>query len=1577
MTLSMGIEAIVLEARRAGVLLEVQDGKLRSTGAKGALDASLQQRIRDNKDALIDFLLGARLESVQVDAIRRVPRDGTGLPVSFAQQRLWFLDQLQPGSAFYNIPASVRLHGELDVEALRRALQTVVARHEVLRTRLVAVDGTPQAWVIDGFGLEVPVVAGQESVEAEAAAEAQRPFDLAQGPLVRARLVRWSAQEHQLLVTLHHSVADGWSMSVMVREVAALYAAYREGSESPLAPLPIQYGDYAQWQREWLNGPVLEGQLGYWQQALSGIPTLLALPTDRPRPAVQRHRGASHGFRIGTTAVEGLQALGRRTGATLFMTLNAAFAVLLWRYSGQRDVCIGTPVANRGRAELEELIGFFVNTLVLRTQIEPEASFETLLAQVRNTALAAYANQDVPFEQLVDVLKPERHLSHAPLFQVMLALQNTPMRRLELPGLSLETGSGEAGIAKFDLSLVVTEADGGLEAALEYDTDLFDAATIERLAGHWQCLLDSIVADPAQPVGDLSLSDLREQKALTASWDANAIEYPSAQTVIELFEQQVKRTPAAIAAVYEGQQLTYSALNAQANQLAGLLRQRGVGPDHRVAVCVERSLAMLVAVFAVLKAGAAYVPLDPAYAGPRMRHILEDAQPSLLLTHSALVHMLPTGLEKLCIDSQWDSVELQSPDDRPHDCRSGNLAYVIYTSGSTGRPKGVMVTQQSLMNFVQAFASRLRRHGSRRVLQFATLAFDSSAEEIFPTLITGACLVIRPDAIRIPDEEFFQLVERQRVDVLILPTAFWHAWVGQLVESGGRVPETVQLVVVGGEKVSLERFHEWTSYLRGRDCHWVNGYGPTETTVCASYLDIAPGNAFISREMPIGRPVPNFRLYVLDERLNHLPNGICGELYIGGVGLARGYLGLPGLTADRFIPDPFGSPGQRMYRSGDLVRWLEDGTLEYLGRADTQVKIRGFRIEPGEIEATLGAQRGVLEAAVLAHEFAPGERELVAYVVLSEEGVLATLRESLARSLPDYMIPSAFVVLERLPLTGNGKLDRARLPAPVREARSALAAPTTPMQQALAAIWADVLRCDAVGVDDDFFAIGGHSLLATQLISRVRRELQLELPLRALFEAPTVRQLAQRLEQMRPAQALPAITARPAGTSAPVSFAQQRLWFLDQLQPGSAFYNIPASVRLHGELDVEALRRALQTVVARHEVLRTRLEVVDGVPQAVVDDGFVLELPLREQTPAQVDALADAEARRPFDLARGPLIRGQLLRLAAREHQLLLTLHHSVSDGWSTGVMVREVAALYAAYREGSESPLAPLPIQYGDYAQWQREWLNGPVLEGQLGYWQQALSGIPTLLALPTDRPRPAVQRHRGASHGFRIGTTAVEGLQALGRRTGATLFMTLNAAFAVLLWRYSGQRDVCIGTPVANRGRAELEELIGFFVNTLVLRTQIEPEASFETLLAQVRRHGAGGVRESGCAVRTAGGRAQAGAAPEPCAAVPGDADAAEHADAAAGVARTDAATRCSPGRQREVRPDLEFERGRWRPGSGSGVRHRPVRRGDDRTPGRTLAVPAGQHRGRSGAAGAGAGTAGRDGTTDAGRRAGTRPK
>ncbi len=1415
------------------------------------------------KRALLQrFLLEKSTGPSRTPAI--TPRqERSAAPLSFAQQRLWFIDQLEPDSALYNIPLALRLTGELNLTALAQTFGEIVRRHEVLRTVFVSGDGEPLQVISDATDVELPLVdlshlsADERETEARRLAnqEAQRPFDLSIGPLFRVQVLRLSATEHILLCTMHHIVSDGWSMGVLIREVAALYEAYSQGQPSPLPELPIQYADYAVWQRQWLTGEVLETQLSYWREQLAGAPAVLELPTDRPRPAVQSFRGAAQSIRLSAELTEKLRQLSRAEGVTLFMTLLSAFSVLLSRLSGQSDIVVGTPIANRTRVETEGLIGFFVNTLVLRTKVEAKESFRALLARVREVTLGAYSHQEVPFEKLVEELQPDRDLSHSPLFQVLFTLQNTPGETLELAGVQLSAVGGESEIAKLDLALELVESRDGLAGTIEYSTELFAAETIERWGGHFLTMLEAIASEPEQAVAALPLLTEEEREQLLIEWNQTAREYPRERCIHELFEEQVERTPEAVAVVYEDQQVTYAELNRRANQLAHYLRERGVGPEVLVGICVERSVEMVIGLLGILKAGGAYVPLDPEYPRERLGFMLEDARVSVLLTEERLLEKLPASEARVCcLDSDWAEIGLGDESNLKSGVLADNPCYVIYTSGSTGRPKGVLITHLSLVERVLTFSRLFLLDASHRQLQFVSLGFDVMGEEVFPTLNSGASILLHRNLPAHSAGELLLRCGELGVSKVNMPASYWHEAVSELSLMRRFVPEALKIMVTGAESPSLERLLEWVGLTR-HDSRFMNVYGPTEATIMASFYEAPMDEAALNKltKLPIGRPLANTQLYILDEEQEPVPVGVAGELYIGGVGLARGYLKRPDLTAERFVPHPFSAePGARLYRTGDLAKYLPDGNIEFLGRIDQQIKLRGYRIELGEIETVLGQHPAVREAVVTLS--AQGsEQRLVAYLVSQrQEGMpaISELRSYLKERLPEYMIPSAFVQLEELPLTPNGKIDRKRLPEPGRVrggAEQEYAGAETPIEELLVGIWEEVLGVNRVGVHDNFFELGGHSLLATQLISRVRAAFEVEMPLRRLFEQPTIAGLARSVEaelSVRQELKAPPLVAVTRDRKLPLSYAQQRLHFIDQLEPASGIYNMPVAVRLTGELHLTALEQTFNEIVRRHEVLRTSFVNVDGEPLQVISPARPLSLPLvdlshlaAEEREAEAQRLATAEAQRPFDLSIGPLFRVKALRLSATEHILLCTMHHIVSDGWSMGVLIREVAALYEAYSQDRPSPLPELPIQYADYSIWQREWLTGEVLESQLSYWREQLSGAPAVLELPTDRPRPAVQSFRGAAQPIQLSAELTEKLRQLSRAEGVTLFMTLLSAFSVLLSRLSGQDDIVVGTPIANRTRVETEGLIGFFVNTLVLRTKVEARESFRALLARVR--------------------------------------------------------------------------------------------------------------------------------------------
>ena len=1488
-------------------------------------------------------------------------------PCSFAQKRLWFLDQFEPGSPLYNLSAAVRLTGALDLASLTAALQEIVARHESLRTTFAAVEGEPMQLIHSRPALTLPCLdlrahpAPQRDEQAlqRAREEAFTPFSLADGPLIRATLLQLDAHVHVLLLTLHHIIADGWSIGVLLDEVAALYGAFTRARPSPLDELPIQYADYAEWQRTRFAGNGLAKALDHFSTRLRGAPALLTLPTDRPRPAARSLRGASHVLRVGAAVAASMDALARHANATPFMVLTAVFGVLLGRHANQHDICIGTPVANRNRAEIAGLIGFFVNTLVLRVQLARGDSLASLLARVRDHALDAFAYQDLPFERLVEALQPERSMSHTPLFQAMLVLQNAPAGQIALPGVSLEPIEVAAEVAKFDLTLSVTQADDGLICAFEYATDLFDAGTIERMAAHFVRLLTAAVSAPQAPLASLPMLDANETRQLLDGWNpAGVSRHRETPPLLHAsFEAHARATPDAPALIDEDRTLSYGQLDAAANRLAHRLRAAGAGADTLVAICALRSFDMVVALLGTLKAGAAYLPLDPSLPPLRLAYVIDDARPAVLLSTPATrdcVDAASAGCTRIA-DRMPVRIELDVERERAAlpDCRAAvdpgpvdvtltpaNLAYVIYTSGSTGRPKGVAVPHEGIVNRLRWMQSAYALTAGERVLQKTPFGFDVSVWEFFWTLSEGASLVLaRPDGHLDPQYVAATIAGAGVGTVHFVPPML-ALFLDALDPRNGRpAPAALRRVICSGQALPPELATRCAALLPHVELH--NLYGPTEASVDVSAWPCDAGP--YPHGVPIGQPIDNLRLYVLDADDLPVPAGATGHLHIAGIGLARGYLDRAALTAASFVPDPFGAPGTRMYRTGDLARHLSGGEIVYLGRIDHQVKLRGLRIELGEIEAALTGLDDIRQACVMLREDTPDEPRLIAYLVTGTAVCdIASLREQLRPALPDYMLPADAVVLDALPLTANGKIDRAALPAPGAVDANRYVAPRSDLEAALARIWSDVLNKPRVGIDDDFFRLGGHSLLATQAVAKMRAALDVELSLRSLFETPTIARLAARLESAtagRPVEpvlaaarqagetpsvggavlssaSLPALspasstvlsparssarsnarsnatrvssvppllpTARGDGHALPLSFGQQRLWFLTQLDPHNAAYHMPLSVRLRGTLDTDALARALNAAVERHEALRTtfpshegeavqrilpslhvRLLLTDlrasvgtagivassGNDDAAPRDTRNDALPTRDRdtsndaparphkatTGERVKALAREAADQPFDLAAGPLLRASLLRIAEREHVLLLTLHHIVADGWSLRVLIDELAALYRAFAAGRPSPLAPLALHYADYAGWQRNWLRGSTLDAELQFWRGRLAGAPDPMPLPVDRPRAAQRSTRGATHSFTLSAALGSALRTLCDAQRCTLFVALLSGFHVLLHRRTGAVDTVIGTDVANRNRVETAGMLGFFVNQIVTRARFDSNPDFAELLAQ----------------------------------------------------------------------------------------------------------------------------------------------
>ncbi|WP_407445612.1 non-ribosomal peptide synthase/polyketide synthase [Rhodococcus sp. (in: high G+C Gram-positive bacteria)] len=1343
------------------------------------------------------------------------------IPLSPAQQRMWLINRFDPTSPVYNVPVAVRLRGRLDHDALRAAVHDVVQRHETLRTIFPDANG-PHQVVLDDAPVNLtprPITADTE--RDEILAVLSRGFDVTTEVPIRGALLQASADEHVLVVVVHHIAADGASTVPLARDILVAYSARLAGTAPQWAPLAVQYADFAVWQRAVLGDPTDAGslaarQLSYWTEALEDVPAVLELPADRPRPAVASQRGARTDFRIGADTVDALDALARAHGATRFMALHAALSVLLARLGNTGDVSVGTPVAGRGEAALDDVVGMFVNTLVLRTRFDPAAGFDRTLEQTRDVDLAAFGHADVPFEQIVDAVDPVRSQSHAPLFQVTLSLQNQGTGVLELPGLEIEPVEPGIDVAKVDLEFTLRDDDGGLAGSLTYATDLFDADTAESLTRRWLLVLDAVTENPAVPVGEVPL--MEETDTARALEHAVPADLP-ARVLPEIFAGGVAANPDGIAATDGTRHLTYTELDRASNRLARMLAEHGAAPETFVALSLPRSVDAIIALWAVVKTGAAFVPIDPALPAARIAYLLSDSGALLGLTHG----------DAPSTDIPWLRVDdAAGYSDAPIERTTaiGSAAYMIYTSGSTGTPKGVVVTHRGLAAFTAEHRPELGLSSESRMLRFSSSSFDASVFEQIAAFSVGATMIVAAPEI-VGGTELADLLRREQVThILTAPAALGTVTPDDLPD--------LEAVMVGGDVCPPELVAKF-----GSVCRFVNCYGPTETTIIIT--ETAPLSA--DDAITIGAPIRGAGVVVLDDRLHPVPDGVVGELYLSGAGLARGYHRRPELTASRFVANPYA--GGLMYRTGDLVRRTAGGELDFVGRRDAQVQVRGLRIELGEIEAILTRTDGVAQAVVLVHNDARTGDRLIGYVVPTEGNTADTqlLRNRIADELPSYMVPAQILVLDALPITANGKLDRKALPVPAFETRE-FRAPDNPVQQTVASVYAELLGADRVGLDDDFFALGGNSLIATRVMSRIGSELGADIPLRVLFEQPTVGALAAAAQEYMGRVARPALVAQERPARIPLSLAQQRMWFLNRFDPGAATYNIPVALRLSGDLDLAALKSAVEDLLVRHDILRTVYPEVDGA-------GIQQVLPLSEVdtdlTPVPVEAddvfaVVGELISAGFDVTAEVPVRVRLFRAGPEEYILVFVVHHIAGDGFSMGPLTRDVMTAYASRVDGQPPAWAPLPVQYADYTLWQRQILGSEddpdsMVSKQISYWIETLASLPDQLELPWDRPRPQVASHRGASHTVTLDASLHQGLLGLARTHHATLFMVLHSAIASALARLSGTSDIALGTPVAGRGEAALDDLIGMFVNTLVLRTEIDPGRSFADLLRSVR--------------------------------------------------------------------------------------------------------------------------------------------
>ena len=1397
---------------------------------------------------------GAR--STPIPLLARDP-EGTRLPLSFAQERLWFLYRLEGPSATYNIPLALRLRGTLDVGLMAGCYSEMVRRHETLRTcfpndsemplQLIAAPGEVTLPVIDLRDLAVPV---REALLAEVVErDGLRRFYLEKLPLLSLTLLRLKDNEFALLMNMHHIISDGWSMSLFAQDLVTLYGALASNKPAP-PELAVQYGDYAVWQRQWLEDGVMEQQLDYWRRQLGGEQAPLAMPTDRVRPAVRSFKGADLRVFLEAGPAQNLRHFSSQEEGTLFMTLLATFYLLLQRHTGQDQISVGTPIAGRTRMETEALIGFFLNTLVLRADLSGNPSFREFFQQVRAITVEAYNNQDVPFEKLLEVLRPERDPSRTPLFQVLFNMLNLPESEAELSDLKLEALKSPDIGAKFDLTFYITEAENGVVLSLHYNADLFNEQRMREFLDQYLLLLGQVGDTPDLPIGAFDLRTATSRSLLPDptvplddSWQGG---------VPELMKRVARRQPMRVAVSGEKGILSYEELRSRSCLLANCLAANGVEKGDVVAVLGARCPSLVVAIYAILEAGAAFTILDPAYPPSRLETILEQTQPKALICLES-AGVLPSELErtvatihpclKLPANGHWNGARPEPL--APMKIGRNDLAYISFTSGSTGKPKGIMGRHGSLTHFLPWLTDTFSYTENDRFSMLSGLSHDPLQRDIFTPLSLGAGLYI-PSRDDIDPSHLPTWMCDHGISVAHLTPAM-----AQMLTESGQEVSCLRLAYLTGDVLTQRDVARLRSVAKQVTC--VNSYGSTETQRAVGVFIVKPEceSAEYKQLLPLGTGAPNVQLLILGQGDRQVGFGEIGEIHMRSPHIALGYLGEPGLTRKSFVANPFNQdPTDLLYRTGDLGYYRPDGHVIFAGRVDDQVKIRGFRIEPREIEAALAADPSVREAVVLAREQTPGQCRLIAYLLLTsraEKAGVAPVRARLRERLPDFMVPAHFVVLEKLPLNPNGKIDRAALPVPEpsRQEGSGMALPKTEVEEILAGIWQQLLELEQIGRDDHFFDLGGHSLLAARVISRVRSAFEVELPLRCFFTMPTLAALAAEIDRIRReahGMTRPKLTSTPRTDRLPLSFAQRRMWFIDQLQGPGAAYSMPAAARLRGKLQVTVLQTAFQALIDRHETLRTSFPAEAGQPYQLIEDQLpvpfpVLDLSSLEGVQTLVDNLARQDAQRPFNLAKGPVIRACLVRLAVDDHVFLMGLHHIVGDAWSVGLILGELGANYAAISRGRPSPFEPLPLQYADFSAWQNDWLQGEVLAQELAYWKQALAGAPTLLALPTQYPRPALQSGRGTRETFSVNKALTDRLLELGRAQNTTLFTVLMATFNVLLSRYSGQTDILVGSGNANRNQSELEEMVGLFADSWVLRTDLSGEPGFRELLAAVK--------------------------------------------------------------------------------------------------------------------------------------------
>lgn len=1438
------IHELLEQLRDAGIELQEDNGNLIYHAPKGRMNKFFIEEIKKNKTEIIAYLRSSALD-INLEPITKAGN----LPLSFSQQRLWFFHQLMGGSTFYNICGGMHIKGELNRKALNQSVQALVNNHENLRTNFYEGKDQPFQVISEERQIKItetdlrslPDAEKRKTASKITTRESLTNFDLSNDHLIRFHLVIMNDQEFILCICIHHIIADNWSLRLLIGQLWQNYSQYKQGIPLSSEKLTLQYVDYSHWQeKQYLSGGY-DKQLQFWKERLKDIPSGIELPTDRERLSFPTFQGGSHSLSIPKELTESIYRFCKEQGITLFMLLLSALQILLYRYSGQDDIVVGAPVANRQRKEMEGVIGFFANMLSYRTNLSGNLSFLDVIHKVKTDSLDIYENQDFPFEKLVEELIPHGDASKNPVFQIVLQTQKEVKEESQIADLTIHPFKVEHGTVRFDLEFLALEGKDQITLEIDYSKDLFELETITQISRRFLQLLSSAMSNPSEKIEDISILDDVDIELMLEKWNGNIKQYPEVP-VPQLFEKQAELDPDRLAVSDRFGGLTYGELNRQANQLAHYLIEKGVGKGTKVSLYFERSLPMITATMAVLKTGATYIPLDPAFPSERNVTILKESNADMLLTISWLAMDLGAfegpvfQLDE--ISHNLDQYPISNPNIH---IGTDQVAYIIYTSGSTGTPKGVVIPHKGLLNLICWHQSAFHLTKEDRGAQLNGIAFDGTVWEVFPYLTLGASVhLIPPGTIQSPEG-----LQQWLIDTEITHTFITTAIAVELFKLHWPDKVPLKYLLTGGEKL-----HQYPKALPFRI---INNYGPTENSAITTWIELTEDEQEKRKLPAIGYPLPNVRLYVLDQKRKPVPIGVKGELYIGGQSVGYGYLNRPELTAEKFLPDPFvDDPTATMYRTGDIVRYHHDGVVEYVERVDNQVKVRGFRIELSEIENVL-TKHALIEEAVVIVIGDNNNKRIAAYVKLKRGYSLSTgeIRIHLKGSLPEYMIPTAFVFMDSFPITPNGKVDKRALPLPEAQSRPDLeaeyVAPRTEAEEKLSKIWEELLGVKRVGVFDNFFEMGGHSILAMRVMSHVRVAFHTNLPLRSMFEIPTIAQLASEIERVvnkEEAIEVPSLQRVDREKSLPLSFAQHRLWLFEEMNTGSAVYNVPAAIRFKGNLNVKALQQSLNEIVRRHETLQTTFHKREGESWMQINADTVLSFQHfdlisvpEERKQSVLKKMIDEEAQQPFDLRKAPLMRCLLFHMEDDHHILLLNMHHIVTDGWSIGVLIKELTLLYDAYIQEKPSPLPELEIQYADFSVWQREWLKGNELDLQLEYWLKQLDGELPVLDLPIDRPRPAIQTYRGSTVKRSLPQELINHLKRWSKNQEATLFFTMLAAFKVWVYRYTGQKELIIGTPISNRSRPDLEHLIGFFVNMLPLRTELTGELSFSEYVNQVK--------------------------------------------------------------------------------------------------------------------------------------------